>query len=122
MGRRARPPSSFADHAWVQTLDPGCTGESVPRSPRVEATTTLQTTLMSFDNHRLSGANSTSTTLVKLRIAVGSTHRQPQRRPCLSTTGHRTHPRVAARSEEHTSELQSLMRISYAVFCLKKKN
>src|SRR3546814_6511359 len=29
---------------------------------------------------------------------------------------------VRARSEEHTSELQSLMRISYAVFCLKKKN
>src|SRR3546814_3947057 len=29
---------------------------------------------------------------------------------------------VSARSEEHTSELQSLMRISYAVFCLKKKN
>src|SRR3546814_8379283 len=28
---------------------------------------------------------------------------------------------VVARSEEHTSELQSLMRISYAVFCLKKK-
>src|SRR3546814_13591392 len=30
--------------------------------------------------------------------------------------------RGAYRSEEHTSELQSLMRISYAVFCLKKKN
>src|SRR3546814_7658755 len=29
---------------------------------------------------------------------------------------------VVERSEEHTSELQSLMRISYAVFCLKKKN
>src|SRR3546814_7946400 len=29
---------------------------------------------------------------------------------------------VADKSEEHTSELQSLMRISYAVFCLKKKN
>src|SRR3546814_10656415 len=29
---------------------------------------------------------------------------------------------AARRSEEHTSELQSLMRISYAVFCLKKKN
>src|SRR3546814_7773421 len=28
---------------------------------------------------------------------------------------------IKARSEEHTSELQSLMRISYAVFCLKKK-
>src|SRR3546814_2607082 len=31
-------------------------------------------------------------------------------------------PAQAIRSEEHTSELQSLMRISYAVFCLKKKN
>src|SRR3546814_10109154 len=30
-------------------------------------------------------------------------------------------PLIAYRSEEHTSELQSLMRISYAVFCLKKK-
>src|SRR3546814_6605522 len=30
--------------------------------------------------------------------------------------------RARRRSEEHTSELQSLMRISYAVFCLKKKN
>src|SRR3546814_20237485 len=30
--------------------------------------------------------------------------------------------RYRRRSEEHTSELQSLMRISYAVFCLKKKN
>src|SRR3546814_4386538 len=30
--------------------------------------------------------------------------------------------RCTVRSEEHTSELQSLMRISYAVFCLKKKN
>src|SRR3546814_4891791 len=29
---------------------------------------------------------------------------------------------IGQRSEEHTSELQSLMRISYAVFCLKKKN
>src|SRR3546814_8767327 len=31
------------------------------------------------------------------------------------------YPRTFLRSEEHTSELQSLMRISYAVFCLKKK-
>src|SRR3546814_9774231 len=30
-------------------------------------------------------------------------------------------PDIAFRSEEHTSELQSLMRISYAIFCLKKK-
>src|SRR3546814_8073462 len=33
----------------------------------------------------------------------------------------RVNPSRTARSEEHTSELQSLMRISYAVFCLKKK-
>src|SRR3546814_4524251 len=39
-----------------------------------------------------------------LRLHRALDHRQPQRR-----------------SEEHTSELQSLMRISYAVFCLKKK-
>src|SRR3546814_8033967 len=36
--------------------------------------------------------------------------------------GVRLRPNVPGRSEEHTSELQSLMRISYAVFCLKKKN
>src|SRR3546814_8329594 len=36
--------------------------------------------------------------------------------PSFSTTS-----TTAVRSEEHTSELQSLMRISYAVFCLKKK-
>src|SRR3546814_1293898 len=35
--------------------------------------------------------------------------------------GNRARAAVASRSEEHTSELQSLMRISYAVFCLKKK-
>src|SRR3546814_6361647 len=35
---------------------------------------------------------------------------------------HRGTPALDVRSEEHTSELQSLMRISYAVFCLKKKN
>src|SRR3546814_1613511 len=37
------------------------------------------------------------------------------------TFGNCTAAQRAARSEEHTSELQSLMRISYAVFCLKKK-
>src|SRR3546814_1139351 len=37
------------------------------------------------------------------------------------TDAGRQHGRPVRRSEEHTSELQSLMRISYAVFCLKKK-
>src|SRR3546814_8769604 len=39
----------------------------------------------------------------------------------LDTLGQGFAGRIALRSEEHTSELQSLMRISYAVFCLKKK-
>src|SRR3546814_7918974 len=38
----------------------------------------------------------------------------------IRTSPHRHRP-LTYRSEEHTSELQSLMRISYAVFCLKKK-
>src|SRR3546814_1916363 len=37
------------------------------------------------------------------------------------TSGEQALTDLSARSEEHTSELQSLMRISYAVFCLKKK-
>src|SRR3546814_7804326 len=44
------------------------------------------------------------------RLAIVGTVEQPS---CLACD--------TARSEEHTSELQSLMRISYAVFCLKKK-
>src|SRR3546814_10605134 len=49
-----------------------------------------------------------------------------RRRPVLGRLPRRGEARAVAdpgvRSEEHTSELQSLMRISYAVFCLKKKN
>src|SRR3546814_6942298 len=40
---------------------------------------------------------------------------------CSGRTGHNGYVGQVIRSEEHTSELQSLMRISYAVFCLKKK-
>src|SRR3546814_7556070 len=62
--------------------------------------------------------------------------RDDARTLCGLLAGYITHPNVAGatvlslgcqnaqislRSEEHTSELQSLMRISYAVFCLKKK-
>src|SRR3546814_6701910 len=43
------------------------------------------------------------------------------RRPLIVTEEASEHLYLSARSEEHTSELQSLMRISYAVFCLKKK-
>src|SRR3546814_10011076 len=67
----------------------------------------------------------------QLRLALGegaslveSDHlRVAQRLQRLALSEENTHlGRAAGRSEEHTSELQSLMRISYAVFCLKKKN
>src|SRR3546814_17005272 len=48
--------------------------------------------------------------IVRLR---GAGDQQPAETP--------VHAQAKCRSEEHTSELQSLMRISYAVFCLKKK-
>src|SRR3546814_6959017 len=47
--------------------------------------------------------------------------RPARRRRGNSSWCRRTMPEPRGRSEEHTSELQSLMRISYAVFCLKKK-
>src|SRR3546814_3999389 len=46
---------------------------------------------------------------------------QPQSVLRAAITGAYRRPESECRSEEHTSELQSLMRISYAVFCLKKK-
>src|SRR3546814_3635906 len=49
---------------------------------------------------------------LQLGVLIGSAS---QRR------GHSGHTGQSVRSEEHTSELQSLMRISYAVFCLQKK-
>src|SRR3546814_12285629 len=49
---------------------------------------------------------------------LGRRHAWPEQRSQGFEQRRRLH---LARSEEHTSELQSLMRISYAVFCLKKK-
>src|SRR3546814_2804996 len=59
------------------------------------------------------GCNCSSVELHRTRITGGSYGRY-RFRACA-------HRRNIERSEEHTSELQSLMRISYAVFCLKKK-
>src|SRR3546814_3871481 len=52
---------------------------------------------------------------------VGFLPQEPQLDPA-KTVEENVLEALAARSEEHTSELQSLMRISYAVFCLKKKH
>src|SRR3546814_3954487 len=56
-----------------------------------------------------------------LQPLPGALSRQPQDL-AFGVGGRVTDAHVHQRSEEHTSELQSLMRISYAVFCLKKKN
>src|SRR3546814_6763400 len=53
--------------------------------------------------------------------ALGSQGGLRQRRSLHGKVPRAAAPHRGARSEEHTSELQSLMRISYAVFCLKKK-
>src|SRR3546814_16167762 len=55
-----------------------------------------------------------------VRLLARRAHRGADERQA-AREGVRLHPRELGRSEEHTSELQSLMRISYAVFCLKKK-
>src|SRR3546814_5689361 len=55
----------------------------------------------------------------------GASHRPARQREQRATSGATSRlvldDHVGMRSEEHTSELQSLMRITYAVFCLKKK-
>src|SRR3546814_6245269 len=60
-----------------------------------------------------------------VRRFLGSCGSQaPQSLPMRGTPDEVPHPNMVSftwRSEEHTSELQSLMRISYAVFCLKKQ-
>src|SRR3546814_1736385 len=57
------------------------------------------------------------------RSAIAITHRSAQLPPkrARGAPGHPPPRTPAIRSEEHTSELQSLMRHTYAVFCLKKK-
>src|SRR3546814_1333636 len=58
------------------------------------------------------------------RIVFGSAYADMRLAPFMAgiaVIALRPKPGLSIRSEEHTSELQSLMRISYAVFCLKKK-
>src|SRR3546814_3029924 len=57
----------------------------------------------------------------RLRIWAVEHRSSPQRMNALPNLSG-SPSSALCRSEEHTSELQSLMRISYAVFCLKKKN
>src|SRR3546814_7506703 len=58
---------------------------------------------------------------VRCGSAIG-THALCGRKRCVTARDFSCGTWFGTRSEEHTSELQSLMRISYAVFCLKQKN
>src|SRR3546814_4964557 len=88
----------------------------IRRPPRSTRTDTLfpYTTLFRSQSRVLCDA---PLQLCKLVRAGAWTREDFQCAPCR----HRREESGAGRSEEHTSELQSLMRISYAVFCLKKK-
>src|SRR3546814_3288537 len=56
-----------------------------------------------------------------ISVWFGHVRQKSRIRPVVKDPGSALMKRFGIRSEEHTSELQSLMRISYAVFCLKKK-
>src|SRR3546814_3038113 len=76
---------------------------------------------------RLAAVRKPRTAVDTIRAAATTQERVFRRRHACLAAGQDRHRVLAqrlqhlARSEEHTSELQSLMRISYAVFCLKKK-
>src|SRR3546814_11595728 len=100
----------------------------IRRPPRSTRTDTLFPYTTLFRSHPAPGRRTPLTTARRRRRRHGRSGRRagwrrPARRGPRSPRGRPVPGGAArrARSEEHTSELQSLMRISYAVFCLKKK-
>src|SRR3546814_9182689 len=87
----------------------------IRRPPRSTRTDTLfpYTTLFRSSARQYGKAGRWHLPLTRAQQCAGRSHRRNYGNPQGRYAG--------ARSEEHTSELQSLMRISYAVFCLKKK-
>src|SRR3546814_2728606 len=95
----------------------------IQRPPRSTRTDTLFPYTTLFRSDRLSPADERPAAGRRGAVAGEQPGHHPHPWP-----GHaarlrrlRMEPAQADRSEEHTSELQSLLRISYAVFCLKKK-
>src|SRR3546814_5810365 len=102
----------------------------IRRPPRSTRTDTLfpYTTLFRSVEHRAQGklpsrADGELESARRLSGRAGDAHNRLRRRVRTGRNAavQRNRPSYRTRSEEHTSELQSLMRISYAVFCLKKK-
>src|SRR3546814_8582945 len=103
----------------------------IPRPPRSTRTDTLFPYTTLFRSSKLTKQTPPGPVDASSGLVLGPTYKAIPA-PNFSTTMARasadpttcqtSHPRPSQfRSEEHTSELQSLMRISYAVFCLKKK-
>src|SRR3546814_11119200 len=101
-----------------------------PRSTRTDTLfpyTTLFRSACGTSSAPTSSAPRTDATAVAI-VSVGGeneAHAVTKARPHSATMGRGIvdlMSNIGFRSEEHTSELQSLMRISYAVFCLKKKH
>src|SRR3546814_1324110 len=90
----------------------------IRRPPRSTRTDTLFPYTTLFRSGSSTGIERMSSRLA--RVASGTRTVTSKRRSPSYTSPDSRPP--SPRSEEHTSELQSLMRISYAVFCLKKKN
>src|SRR3546814_8066640 len=86
-----------------------------PRSTRTDTLFPYTTLFRSIRRHRASGRRAYLAAGQEELGLSGRDRRAGLSRPLPPQDGR-------GRSEEHTSELQSLMRISYAVFCLKKKN
>src|SRR3546814_3834298 len=71
---------------------------------------------MSVSSHKIYGPKGMGALIVRAEVELHPLHHGG-----VQERGLRGGTENVARSEEHTSELQSLMRISYAVFCLKKQ-
>src|SRR3546814_8229165 len=93
------------------------------RPPRSTRTDTLfpYTTLFRSPELRRARRHDAAARLARDGDAEAARDRTGAVDPACGRTGLRRCAGLTHRSEEHTSELQSLMRISYAVFCLKKK-
>src|SRR3546814_2673415 len=93
----------------------------IRRPPRSTRTDTLFPYTTLFRSHNRGGARSRGSCAWSRRRPTDCPAAPATRSASTRRQGARCRPSASDRSEEHTSELQSLMRISYAVFCLKKK-
>src|SRR3546814_5421091 len=92
-----------------------------PRSTRTDTLFPYTTLFRSFRNRIAFGFQFAVGIIFVERGAIGVAERDRDALVLRLQPQPHARQRAAGRSEEHTSELQSLMRTSYAVFCLKKK-